>query len=172
MLTGFGSNFSGLEGALIGLAVLVFFIVRQFSTRRVLSTWTVIPPLVLAYFGLQGLSQLDSTGWLLLGLSLSLGVALGFVRGNTFRISTGAQGEALMRGTALTLVWWLITIAVKAGLTFAEARFGFGAMIGNNAEIMLPAAATIAAQSLVVYLRAQDRQATTPAPSAWNADLS
>ncbi|HYW87830.1 MAG TPA: hypothetical protein VFB50_08675 [Chloroflexota bacterium] len=152
------NNLSGFQGALIGLALVVFFIVRQFSTRRATSTWMFLVPLALAYFGLQGLGQISSTGWLLLGVNLSLGVGLGLARGMTFRVWAGEQGEALMRGTALTLVLWVATIAVRIVLSIAEVRFGLVAMPPSTAEMLLPAAATIAAQVLAVYLRGHDLQ--------------
>ena len=152
------SNFSGagLEGAVIGVAVLVLFIFRQFSTRSVTSLLNFIAPLALLYFGLQGVSQLDSAGWVLLTASLSLGVALGFARGMTFRIWIGPTGQALMRGGGLTLGLWVLTFAVKIGLTYAEARLGYGSEVANNAVTLLPGAATLAAQALVVWLRAED----------------
>src|SRR5579871_3578389 len=97
-----GPNLQGLVGALVALAVVGLFSARQFSTRRVNSLWTIVLPLVLAYLGLQSLGQLDSTGWLLLGVNLSVGLVLGLARGMTLRVWTGQQGEALMRGTRLT----------------------------------------------------------------------
>jgi hypothetical protein len=154
------TNSAGLESALIGLAVLVFFIARQFTTRRVVSVWTVGAPLVLVYFGLQGLTNPDAIAWLLLGINLSLGVALGFARGMTFRVWPDADGQALMRGTMLTLLLWVATFMVRLAASFVEARMGFAVMSGN-AAMLLPAAATIAAQTLVVYLRSQDAQLAT-----------
>jgi hypothetical protein len=127
----------------------------------VLSLWTVVPPFVLAYFGLQGLSDLDATGWLLLGINVSLGVGLGFVRGTSFRVWTDQAGQALMRGSSLTLVLWLATFALKIGLSVAERQLGLGSLAASNAEIWLPAAATLAAQTVVVYLRAQDQRLVT-----------
>jgi hypothetical protein len=150
------SGLAGLEGALIGLAVLVFFIARQFSARPVASLWTFALPVVLAYFGLQGLGDLDAGGVVVLGLNLAVGVALGFMRGVSIRVWTDHRGEALMRGTALTLALWLATLAVKVGISLFESRVGLGTLAGSNAEIWLPAAATIAVQSLVVYLRSLD----------------
>jgi hypothetical protein len=157
MLTANALNFNtGLEGAVIAVAVLVFFIFRQFSTRGVTSLLNIIAPLALLYFGIQSVGQLDSIGWALMGAGLSLGIALGFARGTTFRIWTGPDGQALMRGTALTLVLWVLTFAVKIALSFVEGRLGFGAELSNSAVTFLPAAATLAAQALVVYLRAHD----------------
>jgi hypothetical protein len=157
------TNFSSLEGALIGLAVLVFFVVRQFSTRPVLSLWGIGLPLVLAYLGIQGLLSLDQTGWLLLGVNLSLGAALGFARGTSVRLWVDEHGQALMRGTALTMLLWVATVGVKVLLSIVERQMGLGALSTSNTEIMLPAAVTIAVQVLVMYLRSRDLAAVATA---------
>src|SRR5690242_17797270 len=124
MPTTFSNAFNGPEGLLIGAALILFFIARQFSARRVVSVGNVIAPAALLYFGLQGITSLDSSGWLLLGISMSLAVALGAARGVTFRVWTNPNGQAMMQGTPLTVALWVATIAIKVGLTFAEARFG------------------------------------------------
>src|SRR5215813_1241225 len=97
------------QGALIGLALLAFMIIRQFTTRPVLNQWMILAPFVLVILGLQSVSQLDATGWLLLGINLSLGVALGFVRGATFRVWLDERQRALMRATGLTALLWMAT---------------------------------------------------------------
>jgi len=158
MITALGSNFSGLEGALIGLALLVFFIARQFTTRPVLNWLNLVAPAALLYFGIQGIDRLDSTGWLMLGLGLSLGIGLGAVRGTSYRVWVNGQGQMLMCGGALTLALWVVTIGVKVLLTVVEIHFGLGAITGLPAISLLPGAATLAAQVLVVYLRAQDER--------------
>jgi hypothetical protein len=158
MITAFGSNFSGLEGALIALAVIVFFIARQFTTRPVLNWLNVIAPAALLYFGVQGIDRLDSTGWLVLGLGLSLGIGLGALRGTSYRVWVNPQGQLFMRGGGLTLALWAVTIGVKVLLTVLEIQFGLGALTGLPAMSLLPGAATLAAQMLVVYLRAQDER--------------
>jgi hypothetical protein len=154
----FALNLSGIEGLLIGLVAILFFLVRQFSTRSVISLVNVIIPVVLLFFGIQGLSQLDSTGWLLLGFSISLAIALGLARGVTFRVWTDDRGQQLMRGGALTLAMWLLTIGVRTAMTYGEIRLGLVPSTPSAAELWLPAAATIAAQLLVVYLRARDQR--------------
>jgi hypothetical protein len=166
MLAGMLSTMSGVESALIGLAVAVFFIVRQFSTRRVASPWMLVVPLVLLYFGLSsgfgqsGFGQLDSTGWAVLAVNLALSIGLGVVRGNSFRLWLGPSGEALMRASYLTLLLWLATIAVKLVLVVVENRTGLAAT-STSAELMLPIAATLAAQNLMVYLRSQNVRTAT-----------
>jgi hypothetical protein len=158
MASSFANSFSGPEGLLIGAALILFFIVRQFSTRRVLSLLNVIAPAALLYFGLQGLGDLDSTSWLLLGISLSLAIVFGAARGMSFRVWTDASGQAVMRGGGLTIVLWLATFAAKALLTFAEIKLGLGTAGTSAAASLLPGALTIATQLLVVYLRAQDQR--------------
>ena len=159
MATNFADVFSGPEGLLIGVAVIVFFIVRQLSARRVLSLANVIAPAALLYFGAQGIGSLDASGWVLLGTSLSLAFALGAARGVTFRVWTNPNGDAMMQGTWLTLALWIATIAIKVILTLVESKLGFGAAYGSTVQALLPGAATIGAQWLVVYLRALDHRA-------------
>ena len=162
MATSFANTFSGPQGLLLGAALIVFFIVRQFGTRRVLSLWNVLAPAALLYFGLlQGLGELDSTGWLLLGFSMSLAIAFGVARGLTFRVWTDEGGQAWMRGSVLTLVLWVATIAAKIAVTFVEIKLGMGPHATSAAASLLPAAVTIGAQVLVVYLRAQDGRLTS-----------
>jgi hypothetical protein len=57
-------TFSG-QGLLVGAALMIFFIVRELSTRPVLRLVNLAAPVALLYFGVQGLGDLDSTGWLL-----------------------------------------------------------------------------------------------------------
>jgi hypothetical protein len=90
-----------------------------------------------------------------LSVSTSLGVGLGVMRGMTFRLWTDRTGRALMRATALTLLLWAITIGVKIGLTVLIHQAGLG-QANTNADALIPAAATLAAQNVVVYLRARD----------------
>jgi hypothetical protein len=155
----FADILSGPEGLLIGAAVIVFLIARQFSARRVLSLANGIAPAALLYFGARGIGSLDASGWVLLGISMSLAFALGAARGVTFRVWTNPNGDTMMQGTGVTLALWIATIAIKVALTFVESKLGFGAAYGSTVQALLPAATTIGAQLLVVYLRALDQRA-------------
>lgn len=152
------SNLSGLEAVLIGLAVAVFFIVRQFQARRIMSAATMLPPLALVYFGVVNLGQLDTTGLMLLAVNTSLAVVLGVARGTTFRVWSGASGEALMQGTAVTLLLWVATIGVRVAVAFVEQRAGVGTFASGGADLLIPVAATLAAQNIVAYLRSRDQR--------------
>jgi hypothetical protein len=94
-------------------------------------------------------------------VNISLAVALGVARALSFRVCTGPQGDALMRGTSLTLVLWLATIGVRVVASVVEVRLGLTSMPPSTAETLIPAAATIATQVLVVYLRSQDKRLAT-----------
>jgi hypothetical protein len=150
--------FSGAEGLLIGAVLIVFLIIRQFSVRRILNPTTVIAPAILLYLGAQDIGSLDASSWVLLGISASLAAAFGMARGVTFRVWTNPRGDAMMQGTRATLALWIATIALKAALTFAESKFGFGARYDSTVLSLVPAAVTIGVQQLVVYLRAVDRR--------------
>jgi hypothetical protein len=158
MATNLADVFSGPEGLFIGAALIVLFIARQFSARRVLSLANLIAPAALLYFGAQGIGSLDASGWVLLGISMSLAFALGAARGVTVRVWTNPNGDAMMQGTGVTLALWIATIVIKVALTVVESKLGFGAVYGSTVQALLPGAATIAAQLLVVYLRALDQR--------------
>ena len=48
------------------------------------------------------------------------------------------------------------TFAARFAIAFIENQLGLGALASSTAEMLLPAAATLAVQSLAVYLRARD----------------
>lgn len=154
------SNPSSLEGVLIGLVVAALVIVRQFGTRPVLSAWMVLVPLGLAYFGATNFTALDAAGLALLSVNTSLGIGLGVMRGMTFRLWTDDSGRALMQGTLVTLLFWVLTIGVKLGLSVLERQSGLSSA-SNTAVQLIPVAATLAAQNLVVYLRSRDQRLVT-----------
>jgi len=67
------SSLSNLEAVLIGLVVAGFFVVRQFSVRRVESVWMVLIPLGLAYFGASALGNLGTAALVSLAINTSVG---------------------------------------------------------------------------------------------------
>jgi hypothetical protein len=152
------SNLSSLAPVVIGLIVAGLFIWRQFSTRPVASAWMVLVPLGLGYFGASSVGSLDATGLALLAVNTSFGIGLGVVRGTTFRVWVGERGAVLMRGTRLTLLLWVATIGVRVALSVVEQLAGSSASATGSAALLIPVAATLAAQNVVVYLRSRDQQ--------------
>ena len=87
-----------------------------------------------------------------------MGVVLGFRRGTTFRIWVGESGEALMQGTRVTLLFWVVTVAAKVALSIVGQQVGMSSLASGATELLIPLAATLAAQNIVVYLRSRDQQ--------------
>ena len=145
---------SALTSGLIALAIAALVIVRQFSTRRVLSSWTVIPPLGLLVYGLTGLGTLDATGFALLGVNVLLAAGFGVARASTMRIWSAANGQVLMRGTPLTLALWALTIGARLAVYAVERGVGLG-LPSTGAALLIPAAVTLGAQTLATYVRSQ-----------------
>src|SRR5579859_5988975 len=129
------TSLSSLTPILIGLAIAALVIVRQFSARRVASVWMIAVPFGLAAFGATGLGNLDTTGLVLVALNTSLAVALGVMRGTTFRIWSGASGEALMQGTRLTVLLWAATIGVRVVVSLIERQLGLGLSTIGGADL-------------------------------------
>jgi hypothetical protein len=145
---------SALTSGLIALAIAALVIARQFSTRRVVSSWTLIPPIGLFVYGLTGIGSLDATGFALLGVNVLLALGFGVARASTMRIWTSSRGELLMRGTVLTLVLWALTIGARLGVYAVERSAGLG-LPSTGAALLIPAAVTLGALIVAVYLRSQ-----------------
>jgi hypothetical protein len=145
---------NSLLPALIGLAIFVLIIARQFTTRRLTLTWMFLLPAGLAVYGLSSIQGLDAAGVALLGLNSALAAVLGAVRGSTIRVWSTPTGDVFMKGTLLTVIFWAITIAVRIGV-YAFERDGGQTIQSSGAALLIPIAITIGVQNVVVYLRSQ-----------------
>jgi len=150
-----------LVALVIGLAVAALVVVRQFSPRRVASVGTVLVPLGLVAFGASSIGQLDSLGLVVLAVNTLLALALGVLRGRTLRIWSGARGEALMQGTRLTLLLWVATLGVRVAASVVEQQVGLSLPASDVSALLVPVAATFAAQNIVAYLRSRAGQLVT-----------
>ena len=155
------SGIAALEGILIAVVVLVFVVVRQLSARRVNAMGLWLVPVGLTVVGLREPLALDATGLGLLLVSLATGVVGGLWRATTLRVWADDQGRAWLQGTGTTLLLWAALFAVKIGLYTLEQRAGIRAEVGS-ASLLLPLAATLAAQNAVIWYRTQVRD---PAPA-------
>jgi len=75
------------------------------------------------------------------------GVVLGLARGASTKVWQAADGTWMRRGTLLTLVLWIVSIAARVGIGFAS----HGATPLDTITFFL--AVTFAAQNLAVWLR-------------------
>jgi len=139
-----------LNTYLLWAAIALFLIVRQFMSAQIRPRWLLALPLVMGYFGVQAIvksppeTALAVTVFL---INLVAGVVLGLARGASTKVWQAADGSWMSRGTLLTMVLWIVSIAVRVGIGFA----GHGATSLNTITFFL--AVTFAAQNLTVWLR-------------------
>jgi hypothetical protein len=147
---------SAVLGILIGVVVLVRVIGRQVTGSLVTQKSLVLMPVILLGLGVLSLSSVVHTASAgeLAFLALETVVVLGFglARGATVRLTRTDQG-LYQKGTAATLVLWLLTIALRVGTSFASAALWPGSTV-SRAAIMLTIGITIGAQNAMVYRRA------------------
>ncbi|MGZ0147897.1 hypothetical protein ACXJJ3_12575 [Kribbella sp. WER1] len=147
---------SAILGILIGVLVLVRVIGRQVTGSLVTPKGLALMPAILLGVGLLSLSSvahLATAGELaFLALECVVLLGLGFARGATIRLSTTDRG-LFQKGTAATLVLWLVTIGLRIGTTIAAAALWPHSPVGQ-ATIALTIGLTIGAQNAMVYRRA------------------
>ncbi|GAA1116171.1 hypothetical protein GCM10009630_12240 [Kribbella jejuensis] len=146
---------SAVIGILIGVVVLVRVISRQVTGSLVTPKSLFLMPLILLGFGALSLASvlhLATTGELaFLVLEGAVLIGLGVARGASVRLTATDQGP-FQKGTAATLVLWLLTIAFRIGTSIAAAALWPHSIVGQ-ASIALTVGLTIGAQSAMVYRR-------------------
>lgn len=147
---------SAVLGILIGVVVLVRVIGRQVTGSVVTPKGLALMPAILLGLGLLSLSSvahLATAGELaFLALECVVLLGLGVARGASIRLSTTDQG-LFQKGTAATLVLWLVTIGLRIGTTVAAAALWPHSPV-SQATIALTIGLTIGAQNAMVYRRA------------------
>lgn len=145
-----------LVGALVVLRVLG----KQLTGSVVTARSLVLMPAILIVVGLVSAStalSIANPGEIVFFLiDAVIGVGLGLARGATTRLSL-RDGSLFQKGTALTLVLWLATIAVRVGAGLLGNSLGVAGTL-TAASALLLFGLTIAAQNGVVYLRAQQQR--------------
>lgn len=149
--------------ALIGLAIVALLIPRQLRARPMrksaplilLGVLTVLGVAAMA-FGVKSVTTqhpLSTTTLALVCLSFVVAAAFGVVRALTMQVWRDPAGEALCKGTAITVVLWLVSMVV---------HFGMDAWIDHSAKagvlgfstIYLYLAITLGIQATMVRRRA------------------
>ncbi|WP_236788649.1 hypothetical protein [Amycolatopsis sp. GM8] len=92
----------------------------------------------------------------LLAIDLVILVVLGIARASSTRLST-RDGYAFQKGTTVTLVLWLVTIAVRIGFGVAGTKMGLAGPL-TSSSILLSLGLSIGVQNALVYSRARRRQ--------------
>lgn len=143
----------------LAIAVVVVWrvIIRQWRGSTITVRGLVVIPGILVVIGavncLALLPRAPAAEIELLVADLVVLIAFGVARAASTTV-TARDGNAFQRGTVLTLVLWLTTIAVRAGVAILGARFGVAGPLTSD-SVMLSMGLSIGAQNAVVYLRAR-----------------
>jgi hypothetical protein len=148
---------SAVIGILLGLLVLLRVIGRQVTGSLVTQRSLFLMPGIVLCVGLLSLSSAvhdASTGELaFLALDCVLLIGFGVARGASVRLTRTDEG-LFQKGTATTLVLWLVTIALRVGTSFASAALWPHNSFGQ-ATLALTIGVTLAAQNAMIYRRSQ-----------------
>jgi hypothetical protein len=168
---GGGPNTTWITLALV-LLVVVRFLFRELRQRKIRLRTVWIRPAILGVLTavlIAGAFAIPGTNFALLAISLVVGAVLGVVTGTLVVRSTtfapaGERGAVLAQGSIVTVIVWVIAIALRfvARLAFA----GSGATPAAQFELNAGLLALVTAAFVVVALafhRAIDRLAPEPA---------
>ena len=129
---------------LIALAVVGYLAVRQFQVKqmRVSRLW-IFPALALlfTYTGIEGDLFDTQYSLVIIGAAFLIGLALGAVRGAATKLTVDAKTQTVtVKGTLLSVLLWVITLAVKGIADFAVAATGAASSaIGLTAALVTAA---------------------------------
>jgi hypothetical protein len=145
----------------IAAALLVFVIYQQLRTRPVNPRQLILPPAILAFLGLANLQSHplgSSAAAAALGASVATALIFGVVRGFTIEM-WWSEPTLLRKGTTLTLVLWIVGIALRVVIGIVARQGGVPISV-TTGEIPLFLGLTLASQNLVIWIRA----GSTPVP--------
>jgi hypothetical protein len=145
-----------LPAVIIGVVVVGFIIYRQLERREIEGRRLVVLPLALALLGIFNLDkEPPASGAAVTALvaSMTSAVVFGLARGVSTRVWQDPDG--LMRqGTSITLGLWIISIALRIGIGAVAHRAGVSQSV-TFGELPLFLGVTLAAQNVVIWMRAQ-----------------
>jgi hypothetical protein len=141
-------NLSNPAVILIGIALIVFLIGRQFVAQPVNEGRLWLVPLALTVYGVYLISQTPPGGLLeiaLLMVNVVVAGVLGVARGMSMRVWRDAAGRLLQQGTLVTFGLWLVLLVVRVGLgvlfpgavAFSQLPLFIGVTLGAQAIVML-----------------------------------
>ena len=168
-----GANVTNL---IIGIAVVLLLVSRQLMTRRLNDNYRL--SVIIAVIGLvefvnflrsvHGPHDNDRIIVALVG-SLLLAAVLGAARALTVRVWRQDDGQLMRRGTWLTAVLWIISLAAHLGYDELVAGHIAGANGGNvgDATIVLYLAVTLAVQQILLLARVRRQEAAGEVPTSY-----
>ena len=168
-----GANVTDL---VIGVAVVALLVSRQLMVRRLNENYRL--SVILAVLGLvqfvdflksvHGPHDDDRIIAAVVG-SLLLAGLLGAVRALTVRVWRQDDAQLMRRGTWLTAVLWIVSLAVHLGYDELVAGHIAGSNGGNvgDATIVLYLVVTLAVQQFLLLARVKRQEATGDVPTSY-----
>jgi len=161
---------ANLVNLVIGIAILALFLSRQLVTRRLSESYRL--SVILAIIGiyefadfLSGHPRGDGGIAAALAGSLVLAAAFGAVRALTVRVWR-ENGQLLRRGTWLTAVLWVLSLAAHLAYDYLVAGHVTGKNGGNigDATIILYLVVTLTVQRFMLLNRVARQEAAGEIP--------
>ncbi|MEL7977468.1 hypothetical protein AAG589_16515 [Isoptericola sp. F-RaC21] len=152
---------------LVGLVTLAVIVLVRLRARPVRVRRLVVGPCVVVLVGAFLLVPWVAAGTGSVGATvvvaladLVLTVGLGVARGATVQVERGAAGRVEYRYTGLTVVLWVVSVALRFSLAGAGARLDAAPAV-TEGSVLLALGISLLVQNLVVARAARARQPLT-----------
>ena len=161
---------ANLTSLIIGIAVLALVLSRQLMTRRLSESYRL--SVILALIGIVEFANFlsghpNDDGGIAAAVvgSLVLAAAFGVARALTVRVWR-ENGQLLRRGTWLTALLWILSLAAHLGYDYLVAGHVTGKNGGNvgNATIILYLVVTLTVQRFILLNRVTRQEAAGQIP--------
>lgn len=141
----------------IALLLVVRMISRQLRGSAITAQALVVLPAILLGLGVlnagHALSTATPTELAVLALDLAVLLGLGLARGASIQV-TLRNGVPFQQGGALTIVLWLVTVAIRVGMAFGAHALGVAGAL-TSASVAATLGVSIAAQNALIWWKAQ-----------------
>lgn len=158
---------SQYAGTIVVAALLLVFVVyQQMRTRDIQPRQLILIPAFLALLGFANVQKRppDSTAAdLALAVSVLIALVFGVGRGVTVQVWR-ANGVPMRKGTALTLVLWVVGLALRIVVGLVAGHSGVPSSV-TEGELPLFLGITLAAQNVLIWQRGQDATLESRAPA-------
>jgi hypothetical protein len=155
----FGSGLSGVPTAVwivVGVLVVGYLMASRLRGRPVTWRGLIVMPAILTVIGLvelvQHAAQVRGLGVALLVAGSAVSLVFGIARGATVKLYQ-RDGYLWQRYQPITLVWWLVLIAVKIGMDVG-AHLMHAPLAGSSQAIMLTLGITLLGAAVAIAPRA------------------
>jgi hypothetical protein len=163
---------TGETSLIIGVLVLALLLWRQLVTRRLSESYRL--SIILAVIGIVQFADFlgghpNDHGGIAVAVvgSLVIAAVAGAVRAVTVRVWRGADGQLLRKGTWLTAVLWVLSLAAHLGYDDLVAGHITGKNGGSvgDATVLLYLVVTLTIQRFVLLRRVARQEATGAIPA-------